>query len=594
MLLELGYDWDGIGALAGRRGDPVTAARRGRCRCPTSASEPFWAAAAEHVLDGRPLLAVRHVLDPARRRLPALPQHRARLHLRAGQRPRRGAVVDRGAPVVPARLRRDLPFVLVDVELDEQAELRLIGRLLDGADAPLRSAPRRGRLRGPRARRLRPRVRRWRPHEPALRRRNQVAIVGYAQSPVERHADRAARRARRRHRAGGDRRRRARASTQVDGFVTGALFPTAGAHTDRGRRQHRRRRTGWPSTSASNPRYAAGFQGIGQIPGSVALAVNAIASGAADYVLVHRALHNPRAATTATRCARPRGSQQWTAPQGFFGPLAMIALPYNEYLQRYGATPGGHGGGGGRGPQERRADPVVVLARPAARPSTSTSPRRCSPTRSAGSTATSPSTAWPTFVLTSAERARDLPAPAGVRRRLRDGHADRRGGCRCTGRSTTSWTSASRPPAGCGSTPGSGPPTSTCRRSTTASRRSCGSGSRCSASARSARRTAFVAGRRHRQRRARRAAGAVRRRRARQRPHARRPADARVLPAARRAGRRAPAGAAPRSASPATPRRTSAAPSSTAAPDRPAEREPAPDPCGLPRSVIGRMTFYMS
>src|SRR6185437_6357350 len=25
------------------------------------------------------------------------------------------------------------------------------------------------------------------------------------------------------------------------------------------------------------------------------------------------------------------------APQGFFGPLAMIALPYNEYLQRYGA-----------------------------------------------------------------------------------------------------------------------------------------------------------------------------------------------------------------------------------------------------------------
>ena len=29
---------------------------------------------------------------------------------------------------------------------------------------------------------------------------------------------------------------------------------------------------------------------------------------------------------------------QWTAPQGFFGPLAMIALPYNEYLQRYGAT----------------------------------------------------------------------------------------------------------------------------------------------------------------------------------------------------------------------------------------------------------------
>ena len=31
----------------------------------------------------------------------------------------------------------DLPFVLVDVELDDQADLRLIGRLIDGVDAPL-------------------------------------------------------------------------------------------------------------------------------------------------------------------------------------------------------------------------------------------------------------------------------------------------------------------------------------------------------------------------------------------------------------------------------------------------------------------------
>ena len=34
---------------------------------------------------------------------------------------------------------------------------------------------------------------------------------------------------------------------------------------------------------------------------------------------------------------RAAGPVQWTAPQGFFGPLAMIALPYNEYLQRYDA-----------------------------------------------------------------------------------------------------------------------------------------------------------------------------------------------------------------------------------------------------------------
>ena len=32
----------------------------------------------------------------------------------------------------------DLPFVLADVELDEQPELRMIGRLLDGAHATIR------------------------------------------------------------------------------------------------------------------------------------------------------------------------------------------------------------------------------------------------------------------------------------------------------------------------------------------------------------------------------------------------------------------------------------------------------------------------
>jgi uncharacterized OB-fold protein len=32
----------------------------------------------------------------------------------------------------------DVPYVLVDVELDDQADLRMIGRLLDGPDAPLR------------------------------------------------------------------------------------------------------------------------------------------------------------------------------------------------------------------------------------------------------------------------------------------------------------------------------------------------------------------------------------------------------------------------------------------------------------------------
>lgn len=165
---------------------------------------------------------------------------------------------------------------------------------------------------------------------------DQVAIVGYAQSDVQRHAPQV---------LGAlalDTATRAIAdagltASQIDGFTTGALFPTAGAHVIQ---------DGVSIVSSNwlaehlgiNPRYASGFQGYGQIPGAVALAVNAIATGAADYVLMHRALHNPAGSYHGNPMREARGSAQWTVPQGYFGPLAMIALPYREYLVRYGAT----------------------------------------------------------------------------------------------------------------------------------------------------------------------------------------------------------------------------------------------------------------
>ncbi len=164
--------------------------------------------------------------------------------------------------------------------------------------------------------------------------RNKVVIAGYAHSQVERHSD---------QQLGSmavDTARRAIADAgldAVDGFVTGALFPTSGSHAAE---------DGISLVTANwlaehlgiNPRYAAGFQGFGQIPGSVTMAVNAVASGAADYVLLHRALHNPKGKYHENTMRDARGSQQWTVPQGYFGPLAMIALPYQEYIQRYGAT----------------------------------------------------------------------------------------------------------------------------------------------------------------------------------------------------------------------------------------------------------------
>jgi acetyl-CoA acetyltransferase len=171
---------------------------------------------------------------------------------------------------------------------------------------------------------------------PTFALRNQVAIVGYAQSVVEKHSAQT---------LGTLTVETARKAIldagltveAMDGFVTGALFPAAGSHAIE---------DGVSLVSSNwlaqrlgiNPRYAAGFQGFGQIPGAVALAVNALASGAANYVVMHRALHNPKGSYHGNVMREAGGGQQWTAPQGYFGPISMIALPYNEYLQRYGAS----------------------------------------------------------------------------------------------------------------------------------------------------------------------------------------------------------------------------------------------------------------
>ncbi|WP_405182678.1 thiolase family protein [Nocardia sp. NBC_01377] len=233
-----------------------------------------------------------------------------------------------------------------------------------------------------------------------------VAVVGYSHSAVVKHAERS---------LGAlaiDVARAAiadagLATSAVDGFVTSALFPTAGAH---------RVQDGISSVTAewmaahigASPRYVSSFQGIGQIPGTMALAVNAIASGSADYVVLHRALHNPPGRYHGNPMTRAAGNDQWTAPQGFFGPLAMISLPYNEYLQRYGAD------------RESMAEVVVEARKNGARipwsywrdrPLTAAeyleSPMINDPI--CRFDADIPVDGVAAFVLTSAERAKDLP-----------------------------------------------------------------------------------------------------------------------------------------------------------------------------------------
>jgi acetyl-CoA acetyltransferase len=164
---------------------------------------------------------------------------------------------------------------------------------------------------------------------------NQVAIVGYAQSPITRHtsAPLGALTVETARQAIAD---AGLQSGQIDGFVTAPMFPTSGGHAAV---------DGVSVVSANwlaehlgaDPSYAAGFQGNAQIPSSVMMAVNAVAAGGADYVLLHRALYNPAGRYHENAIGQAAGEQQWTAPQGF-APFAMISLAYNEYVQRYGAS----------------------------------------------------------------------------------------------------------------------------------------------------------------------------------------------------------------------------------------------------------------
>ena len=127
----------------------------------------------------------------------------------------------------------DLPFVLVDVELDEQADLRMIGRLLDGPDVALhlgdrvvvafedlapgvsvpafalerRAMSRRGSRRATRSRSSA--TRRARCSATRRGRSARIAVDTATRAIADAGLDVA----------------------QIDGFTTGALFPTAGAHT---------------------------------------------------------------------------------------------------------------------------------------------------------------------------------------------------------------------------------------------------------------------------------------------------------------------------------------------------------------------------
>lgn len=102
---------------------------------PDESSAPFWAAAAEHALKlprCRPCGAF------------TLPPDSVCPHCKSTEpgfayEPVSGRGKVRTWTVVRHSFLQgfELPFVLIDVELDAQPDLRMVGRLLDGPDAPL-------------------------------------------------------------------------------------------------------------------------------------------------------------------------------------------------------------------------------------------------------------------------------------------------------------------------------------------------------------------------------------------------------------------------------------------------------------------------
>ena len=105
---------------------------------PDAQSEGYWQAAAEGVLAISQCVHCGVYAHP-----PALlctecrnPEPRFRWQPVSGRGKVRSWTIMRDA-FLPA-FKADIPWLLVDVELDEQAELRTIGRLVDGPDAPVR------------------------------------------------------------------------------------------------------------------------------------------------------------------------------------------------------------------------------------------------------------------------------------------------------------------------------------------------------------------------------------------------------------------------------------------------------------------------
>ena len=76
----------------------------------------------------------------------------------------------------------------------------------------------------------------------------------------------------------------------------------------------------------------------GMIPAALIEATHALIAGACDYALLWRALHRPQGTYGAWRSDEAIGDSQFTAPYGFTSPFQLHAATYQRYMHSYGAT----------------------------------------------------------------------------------------------------------------------------------------------------------------------------------------------------------------------------------------------------------------
>ncbi len=224
----------------------------------------------------------------------------------------------------------------------------------------------------------------------------------------------------------------------------------------------------------------------GMIAAPVIEGAHALMAGACDYVLIWRALHQPRS-YGAFSGARAAGDAQFLAPFGCVGVIQSHAMAWRRYMHQYGAT------------REHLCTFVVNSRRNAnlnPRAFFYTKPMTREDYFAARPIAEPfclfdcdvPVEGCVALVMTSAERARDLRHPPAYIAGHGQNTVEPAQRCSST-RSTTTSSTGSRSRASCGRRRDSAPPTWTPRSCTTASARPRSTGWRRPASASGARPT---------------------------------------------------------------------------------------------------------